>query len=84
MKRYIAVTDQITWSRREFASVTGRSLEVIDRWLSEGIPCCRDGKNYIFERTSAVEWLRKRAISRTGMKTKKSVCEEVFPGVELS
>jgi hypothetical protein len=84
MKRNIAVIDQLTWNRHELAGVTGRSLEIVDKWISEGIPCSREGKTYIFERGSSIEWIRKRAMNRTGLVTKKNICDDVFPGIELA
>ena len=56
------LSDQLTWNRKELAEVTGRSKEIIDQWIYEGAPCCREGHTYVFERTSMIAWLRARAV----------------------
>lgn len=64
--------DQLTWNRKELAQVTGRSQEIVDKWIYEGAPCIKEGHTYVFERTSIIAWLRERAINRIGMTRKMS------------
>lgn len=78
------LSDQLTWNRKELAEVTGRSKEVVNQWIYEGAPCCREGHTYVFERTSMIAWLRARAVNRTGMIRKTEVYDDIFPGIELA
>lgn len=89
MKRELGtmkLCDQLTWNRQELAFVTGRSQEIVDRWIYEGAPCCREGHIYVFERTSIIAWLNERALKRQGLvrKSIKDLGDEIFPGIELA
>lgn len=89
MKRELEMmklSDQLTWNRQELARVTGRSQEIVDKWIYEGAPCCREGHTYIFEKTSIIAWLHNRAVNRTGLvrKNLKEVGSDIFPGIELA
>ena len=68
MKAYnVPLEHRFVFNRKELAAVTGRSPDTIDRWISEGIPCMKDGGIYIFERESVLQWIRAKALHREGL-----------------
>ncbi len=73
-----------TLNRVELASITGCSVETVNQWIHEGIPCFRQNRMFVFERTTALEWLRKKALSRQGLHKQNSGFDDIFPGIELA
>jgi len=81
----VPLEDRITYSRKELAEISGCSMEVVDQWIHDGIPCIKQGRMFIFERGAAIQWLRNRAIRRDGLVRKNTVTDDdIFPGIELA
>lgn len=79
----VPLGNRITYNRVELACVTGCAVEIVDEWIHEGIPCFKQKRMYVFERESAIQWLRQKALMRQGLQ-KKGDYDEIFPGIELT
>lgn len=79
----VPLEHRLTYNRFEMACVTGCSVQVVDEWIHEGMPCFKQNRMYVFERESAIQWLRQKALMRQGLK-KKGDYDEIFPGIELT
>lgn len=85
IRNMVPLENRITYNRKEFAEISGCSMEVVDKWIHDGIPCIKEGRMFIFERESAIQWLRNRALRREGLVRKNVVVDDdIFPGIELA
>lgn len=82
----VPLDKRLLYSRVELAGVTGCSLELVDQWIQEGIPCWKQGRIFVFEKETTLAWLRKKALSRQGLHKQSTGHhdDDIFPGIELA
>lgn len=85
IRNMVSLENRVTYSRTEFAAITGVGVEMVDQWIHDGIPCFKQSRMFVFEKESAVQWLRNRAMRREGLMRKTVVQDnDIFPGIELA